>query len=72
MSCAGIGSAKVFERVTKRQGFFFFEKKKQKTFVHLCPRSHSNRAMRPIDKSLVASFSSEKEESLSFVFAGSH
>jgi hypothetical protein len=35
---------------------FFFEKKNQKTFVHLPARAQA-------DKSLFASFSSEKEES---------
>jgi hypothetical protein len=47
--------------------FFFFEKKKQKTFANLRTWPTANwwdGATHPIDKSLFASFSSEKEESL--------
>jgi hypothetical protein len=42
---------------------FFFEKKNQKTF-HPLRRARSG-ATAPMDESLFASFSSEKEESLS-------
>jgi hypothetical protein len=41
---------------------FFFEKKNQKTFILLRPLSMKNRAQ--TDKSLFASFSSEKEDFL--------
>jgi hypothetical protein len=40
---------------------FFFEKKNQKTFIHLHPTSI--RGWAQMDKSLFASFSSEKEDS---------
>jgi hypothetical protein len=39
---------------------FFFEKKKRETFVPL--RAHQPPPARPTEKSLFASFSSEKEE----------
>jgi hypothetical protein len=39
---------------------FFFEKKNQKTFIHLGRAAGRHRAPRP-NKSLFASFSSEKE-----------
>jgi hypothetical protein len=56
----------IAEKKGGREGFFFFVKKKQKTFVYLraWPKSNnSNWATAPIDKSLFGSFSSEKEES---------
>jgi hypothetical protein len=40
---------------------FFFEKKNQKTFIRLDPGPSNTRAQ--MDKSLFASFSSEKEDS---------
>jgi hypothetical protein len=43
---------------------FFFEKKNQKTFIHLAPHSSafSKAPQFLTDKSLFASFSSEKED----------
>jgi hypothetical protein len=41
---------------------FFFEKKNQKTFVHLLMR-HVQHGRYQMDESLFASFSSEKEDS---------
>jgi hypothetical protein len=42
---------------------FFFEKKKQKTFINGCGGTRPTRAPDQIFKSLFASFSSEKEDS---------
>jgi hypothetical protein len=54
----------------RKERLFFFAKKKQKTFVHIgtwpIAPAFAIRPARQIDKSLFASFSSEKEES-SFV-----
>jgi hypothetical protein len=44
----------------KKEGLFFFEKKNQKTFIHLGVFAGRQRAPRT-DKSLFVSFSSEKE-----------
>jgi hypothetical protein len=54
--------------VNGKEALFFFEKKNQKTFTFWGP-SHATMAGRPkLDKSLFASFSSEKEALLAFIF----
>jgi len=45
----------------KQGSIFFFEKKNQKTFIRLRAPEHGRSAQ--MDKSLFASFSSEKEDS---------
>jgi hypothetical protein len=50
-----------------KEELFFFEKKNQKTFVRLGDAVGRQRASRP-DKSLFASFSSEKEDLASYAF----
>jgi hypothetical protein len=52
----------------KEERFFFFEKKKQKTFVRGVRVNPVEQY--PMDKSLFASFSSEKEDSLSCFIPG--
>jgi hypothetical protein len=52
--------------VKKARNFFFFEKKKQKTFIPWLGGTQRPRSPNQMCKSLFASFSSEKEESLSY------
>ena len=47
----------------QEEGFFFFEKKKQKTCIPSIPAAGASATKHQTDKSLFASFSSEKEES---------
>jgi len=50
---------------------FFFEKKNQKTFVRFGFGLTWRGVVRALDKSLFASFSSEKEESFFILLGGS-